>query len=277
MAPAGFTRLACPIDGKPLQLQDKSWHCPDNHCFDIARQGYVHLLPVQQKRSRDPGDSKEMIDARRRFLNSNFYQPVAAAFSQAVLANPQDELACLDAGCGEGYYLRVLSSMNTDRSLQLLGLDISKAAVLSAAKQDKGPTWVVGSNARLPVQSESLDCLFSVFGFPVYAEFARVLKPAGHLYMLDPGPGHLRQLREIIYPQLKSQPAEEKLDPPGFKTQNTQTISYPIQLNSEQEIGDLLLMTPHLFRASAEGRAKAAKLQQLEVQVEVQLRTLQRL
>ncbi|RUO27105.1 rRNA (guanine-N1)-methyltransferase [Aliidiomarina minuta] len=277
MVNAGFTRLACPIDGKPLQLQDKSWRCPDNHCFDQARQGYVHLLPVQQKRSRDPGDSKEMIAARRRFLNSGFYQPVADTLAKAVLTSPHHELACLDAGCGEGYYLRVLSSLNTTKSIQMLGLDISKAAIISAAKQDKGPSWVVGSNARLPVQNESVDCLFSVFGFPVYAEFARVLKPGGHLYMLDPGPEHLRQLREIIYPQVKSQCVEEKTDPPGFATQSIETISYMIRLTDGQQIADLLLMTPHLFRASAAGRALAAELQHIEVQVEVRLRTLQRL
>jgi len=36
---------------------------------------------VQNKRSRDPGDSKEMVAARRRFLTAGFYQPIAAAVS----------------------------------------------------------------------------------------------------------------------------------------------------------------------------------------------------
>jgi len=43
------------------------------HSFDIASQGYANLLPVQHKRSRDPGDSKEMVAARRRFLTAGFY------------------------------------------------------------------------------------------------------------------------------------------------------------------------------------------------------------
>src|SRR3546814_15014538 len=87
------------------------------------------------------------------------------------------------------------------QDLALLGLDISKWAVLSAAKRDKRLNWVVGSNANLPVQSGTLDRVLCIFGFPVYPEFARVLKPGGQLLQVDSGPGHLRELREIIYPR----------------------------------------------------------------------------
>ena len=59
-----FPSLACPLDGAPLQGDGASWRCAAGHSFDIAAQGYTHLLPVQQKRSRDPGDSKEMVAAR---------------------------------------------------------------------------------------------------------------------------------------------------------------------------------------------------------------------
>ena len=57
-----FQALACPLDGAPLQRDASTWRCAAGHCFDIASQGYTNLLPVQQKRSRDPGDSKEMVD-----------------------------------------------------------------------------------------------------------------------------------------------------------------------------------------------------------------------
>jgi hypothetical protein len=150
-----FQALACPLDGAPLRRDGATWRCAAGHSFDIASQGYINLLPVQQKRSRDPGDSKEMVAARRRFLNAGFYQPIAAAVSRAALADlrPGATASCLDAGSGEGYYLRQLAAAATEsrQSLAVLGLDISKWAVLSAAKQDKRPSWVVGSNANLPV------------------------------------------------------------------------------------------------------------------------------
>lgn len=269
-----FLALACPLDDAALHRDGQAWRCASGHNFDIAGQGYIHLLPVQKKRSRDPGDSKEMVAARRRFLNAGFYQPIAAAASRAVLAGlpPAAMASCLDAGCGEGYYLRRLAaSADGALTLALLGLDISKWAVVSAAKQDRRPTWVVGSNANLPVQSGTLDRVLCMFGFPVYAEFARVLKPDGQLLQVDTGPEHLRELREIIYPALKPERAADVQAPEGFVRLSVETVRYPLDLASPEHIADLLAMTPHLYRASAEGRAKAAALSAVSVTVDVRL------
>ena len=79
-----FSALACPLDGEPLNQSGTCWRCPAGHSFDVARQGYLHLLPVQKKRSLDPGDSKDMVAARRRFLNAGFYQPIAGAVNKAA-------------------------------------------------------------------------------------------------------------------------------------------------------------------------------------------------
>ena len=270
-----FQALACPLDGAPLRRDGATWRCAAGHSFDIASQGYINLLPVQQKRSRDPGDSKEMVAARRRFLNAGFYQPIAAAVSRAALADlrPGATASCLDAGSGEGYYLRQLAAAATEsrQSLAVLGLDISKWAVLSAAKQDKRPSWVVGSNANLPVLPGSLDRVLCMFGFPVYAEFARVLKPAGLLLQVDAGPDHLRELREIIYPALKPERSAEPRPPAGFVSLSTESIGYSADIVGAEQIADLLAMTPHLYRATAEGRARATALTALTVTVDVRL------
>jgi len=269
-----FQALACPLDGAPLHCTGSTWRCATGHSFDIASQGYTNLLPVQNKRSRDPGDSKAMVAARRRFLTAGFYQPIAAAVNQAVLAQlPLSTTAsCLDAGCGEGYYLRELAAATGhEQTLALLGLDISKWAVQSAAKQDQRPTWVVGSNANLPVQSGTLDRVLCIFGFPVYGEFARVLKPDGQLLQVDAGPDHLRELREIIYPSLKPERAADRQSPEGFTRLSTDTVRYHLDLTGAEQIADLLAMTPHLYRANAEGRAKAAALTALSVTVDVRL------
>ena len=269
-----FQSLACPLDGAPLHCQGSTWRCPTGHSFDIASQGYIHLLPVQKKRSLDPGDSKEMVAARRRFLNAGHYQPIAAAVSRAVLADlPANGTAsCLDAGSGEGYYLRQLAAASgTGQDLALLGLDISKWAVLAAAKQDKRPNWVVGSNANLPVLSGTIDRVLCMFGFPVYGEFARVLKADGQLLQVDAGPEHLRELREIIYPSLKPERSGETQVPAGFTPIASESLHYSLELAGSEQIADLLAMTPHLYRASAEGRARAAALTTLSLTVDVRL------
>lgn len=268
-----FGALACPIDGDPLRREGAAWRCPSGHSFDVAAAGHVHLLPVQHKRSRDPGDSKEMVAARRRFLESGAYAPIADAVCRAVLgeAAPDAPLRCLDAGCGEGYYLRRLAGAAEGRTLELLGLDISKWAVQAATRREPRAAWVVGSNARLPVLSGTLDRVLCMFGFPVYAEFARVLKAGGELLQVDAGPDHLRELREVIYPVLKPQRVGEAAEPPGFERVATESVRFVLPLTSAAAIADLLAMTPHLYRASAEGRARAAALDAITLTVDVRL------
>ena len=280
-----FQALACPLDGEPLHLEGGTWRCASNHSFDVAKQGYVNLLPVQQKRSTDPGDSKAMVAARQRFLAAGEYAPIAAALSQAVVSHADQTQAetycCLDAGCGEGYYLRQLAhNVPESQALSLLGLDISKWAVQSAAKQDdkQAPIcrWVVGSNAQLPVQSASVDSVLCMFGFPVYSEFARVLKTGGQLIQVDAGPQHLRELRDIIYPTLKPTREKETNVPEGFARRASEQVCYAISLEGGDVIRDLLTMTPHLYRASAEGREKAAALDQLTLTIDAQLTVWER-
>ena len=278
-----FQALECPLDGEPLALAGNAWRCATGHSFDIAKQGYVNLLPVQQKRSHNPGDSKTMVAARQRFLNAGHYQPIAEAISSAVLRHIEEPptsgsspLSCLDAGCGEGYYLRQLArAAPAQQSLALMGLDISKWAVLAAAKQDDKQTptsrWVVGSNAHLPVEAGTLDSVLCMFGFPVYSEFSRVLKAGGVLLQVEAGPNHLRELREIIYPTLKPERSNEAGVPEGFAHHSSENVRYTLALKGAEEIADLLAMTPHLYRASAEGRARAAALEALDTTVDVRL------
>ena len=274
-----FKALACPLDGFALQKNGSNWQCDAGHSFDIARQGYVHLLPVQNKRSKDPGDNKEMVAARQRFLSTGFYQPIAEGLSLSVFPEGFSEpaISCLDAGCGEGYYMRHLAD-NTPKntSLALMGLDISKWAVLSAAKQDKTPAWVVGSNANLPVLPGTLDRILCLFGFPVYPEFARVLKSGGEVVQVDAGPNHLKELRQIIYPELKEPKQGHEAAPDGFTNLETSVVCFNLALPDKDAISDLLAMTPHLYRATAEGLARAAELESLSVTVEATIKRIRK-
>ena len=92
---------SCPLCHAPLARRDNSFICPQRHQFDLAKEGYVNLLPVQFKRSRDPGDSAEMMQARREFLDAGHYQPLREAVSAYLHTFAPTDL--LDIGCGEGY------------------------------------------------------------------------------------------------------------------------------------------------------------------------------
>jgi SAM-dependent methyltransferase len=79
------TNFACPIDGTLLSTSSgQPWRCTNGHSFDVAREGYCNLLVVQHKASRDPGDTAEMVAARRRVLDTGIYAPIADSVFAAV-------------------------------------------------------------------------------------------------------------------------------------------------------------------------------------------------
>jgi 23S rRNA (guanine745-N1)-methyltransferase len=123
--------LTCPICQGALSAVDNSVVCPAGHRFDRARQGYLNLLPVQHKNSRDPGDNAAMVEARRRFLDAGHYAPLAARLAE--LAAARAPARWIDIGCGEGYYTAQLAEAlpNADG----YALDISREAVKRACKR----------------------------------------------------------------------------------------------------------------------------------------------
>jgi len=129
----------------------------------------------------------------------------------------------------------------------------------------------VGTNAHLPVRDDSLDMILCLFGFPVHDEFARTLKPGGRLLQLDAGQAHLRELRALIYDNDKPAGSTAALPAPGFTRVHDASLRYTLTLRTQQEIADLLIMTPHFFRATVAGRERAAALTELELTVDVRL------
>ena len=99
----------CPICGAILTREERSYRCGKNHCYDIAKEGYTHLLPVQQKHSQNPGDDKAMVRSRRAFLSKDYYAPLRRQLEQLALRYTPANGAVLDSGCGEGYYTAAIS------------------------------------------------------------------------------------------------------------------------------------------------------------------------
>ena len=240
--------MVCPICGKVLHRQDRQYVCPNRHSFDIARQGYVNLLTVQQKHSLTPGDTREQVLSRRSFLEAGFYAPIADALIAAARKyGISGEI--LDVGCGEGYYA---SRLCAALGMELTGLDISKEAVRCAAAKYKDALWLTATAAHIPVADHSAALLTSLFALTVESEFRRVLKPGGLYFQVLAAQDHLLGLKSIIYDQLKFKEKDSVPDLPGF----TRLESIPIRFSftvEDAQIQNLFSMTPHVFRIGKDG------------------------
>ncbi|MBW8190214.1 methyltransferase domain-containing protein [Neiella marina] len=273
--------LCCPLDGSLLVNKERSLLCQQGHSFDVAKQGYCHLLPVQHKRSSDPGDSKEMVAARSALLTNGHYQPLANALAdviqQHVEQSGEEIMRLADAGCGDGYYLQQVAQACSPERAEYIGYDISKWAVLAASKRYKNARWLVASSKNIPITNDYLNILLCMFGFPVYSEFKRVLKPGGQLLLVDAGPNHLIELRQKLYQDIKPHRpwSAEQAQTQGFELVGQMLpVQFKICLPQDQ-LQQLLLMTPHFFRSSQQAKDELSTLAELTLTIDAQIRVLQ--
>ena len=250
-------KLLCPVCGSELNREDRRLLCSNNHSFDIARQGHVNLLVVQQKHSLNPGDTREQVLSRREFLDAGFYEPIAR-----TLIETARELGIsgeiLDIGCGEGYYSAQLADA---LGAELTGLDISKEAVRCAAAKYKGKQWLCATAAHIPVPDGSADLLTSLFALTLPEEFHRVLKEGGYYFQVLAAEDHLLGLKGIIYPEVFRQEKNTVPTVPGFRLEESIAVAFDFTAEGEL-VADLLSMTPHFWRISADG---ARRLEETKV------------
>lgn len=245
--------LACPLCQAPLSRLDNGVVCPAGHRFDRARQGYLNLLPVQHKNSRDPGDNQAMVEARRDFLDAGHYAPVARRLAE--LAAERQPGAWLDIGCGEGYYTAQIAQALP--AADGYALDISREAVKRACRRAPAVTWMVASMARVPLTDASCQFIASVFSPLDWAEAKRLLSPGGGLMRVGPTSGHLMELRERLYDEVREYTDDKHLAlvPEGMALAHSETLEFKLTLDKPEDRANLLAMTPHGWRASAERRA----------------------
>lgn len=271
-----YQPLVCPICATPLLATARVLTCANRHSFDLAKEGYVNLL-----RKPLPGDTREMLRARRDFFARDHYRPISDAINESIRAYLMEQQPALiapavvcDAGCGEGYYL---SRLETDLdegqiATTCLGLDISKEAVRMAAKRCRDAFCVVANlKEHLPLATASLHVLLNVFAPRNPEEFARVLAPGGLLLVVIPAPSHLQQLRATLHllqiEENKQQHVIAQFTEQGlFRLESAISINYELTLQRD-EIGLLVMMTPNYWHASEETRQAIARLPELRTEV----------
>lgn len=268
--------LACPVCGLPLSRRKATFECDNGHVFDVARDGYVNLLLAQHRHSKDPGYNREMIAARRDFFDRGHYEPLADQIASMIAGYlPERDLpTVLDAGCGEGYYLRRLGHYLTGTAqgdaVLRCGLDISKHGIRVAARRDPQGLYAVAGTFHMPVLADTVDVLLTHFSPVSAADFRRVVRPGGVVLVGGPGEDHLYSFKELLYDApARFEPSESLTSDDGFEPISVDRIQYKLELRGPGQVADLLAMTPFFWSASQDTQARLQAIASLDTEVDV--------
>ena len=249
----------CPVCRERLMRVDKSLKCINSHSFDISSSGDVYLLRTSKGVH---GDSREMVLARRDFLDRGFYSPLREKLAETALKYTGGEnVNYFDAGCGTGYYTE-----EVDRVLNCntVGVDISKDAVKISAKRIKSGEFAVASLYELPISDETFDIVTNVFSPMAEDELSRIMKKDGVLLYVVPAARHLYSMKRVLYDN-PYENEETITEYNGFVHIEKIAVDSCATLE-KNEIFSLFSMTPYFWRTPEEGVKKLQELDRLEIE-----------
>ena len=267
--------IICPVCNGKMEKKDGKYICLNNHNFDISKYGHSNFLLSNQKNSKMPGDSKEMVLSRKNYLEKGYYEIISDSVNNALLkyTSGKIELNILDIGCGEGYYTNRLKNVldKLDITNEIVGIDISKEAIISAAKSYKNIDWIVASASALPIENGSLDVIICMFAKIIPEEKLRTLKKGGKLIVVSTGEDHLLQLKEVVYDFVRKDFYSPVEDLNIFNYLETINKKAEIEVLEKESIENLFNMTPYRWRSPQKGIEKLFALNTLKTTIEINI------
>ncbi len=263
--------LRCPVCGDSFTLVARGVTCPRGHAYDLAKQGYLNLLPSAS--TGIEGDSAEMIDARSTFLGGGFYAPIR----DALIANTPGEGLVVEVGAGTAYYLAGVVAAQPGRSG--LALDVSRYAARRAAKVDPQRIGSVICDAwqELPVRDGAAQVVIDVFAPRNAKEMARILAPGGSLLVVTPNQAHLAELVGVLGMVRVDEEKERRLAESlagSFEQVGSEAVEVVMRLD-HAAVERLVAMTPSARHLQSEELAEriAVLADPVEVTLSVTLST----
>ena len=230
----------CPLCHGAMSAGETSLRCEKGHDFAISKKGYADFCPAAKAGAYDDA----LFDSRSRFISGGFYRVLVEELT-ALLDRYAPAGPILDAGCGEGSFLKAVCPDPTARPC--IGLDLSRPGIQRAARGGGGWLWAVGDLSRLPLQTGSMAAVLSILSPANYPEFSRVLMPGGTVLKVVPGERYLSEVRAIVKDQLRREvySNERVVQLFGEKYELLETgeirRTYPL---TQAQAADLIAMTP---------------------------------
>ena len=247
----------CPICSSKMDIvEQRSLICSHNHCFDLAKNGYVNFLTRPVKTEYD----KAMFHSRNVISKYGFFDSMLDAITD-IIGNVEyspnsDRMVLFDAGCGEGSHLhQVIEKLHskTQGKFTGVGMDISKEGIQIASKQYPDCIWCVGDLTKSPFMDNKFDVILNILSPSNYDEFNRLITKDGLLIKVVPGKEYLNELREVLYHKTDKQSySNEKVlkhFSDNFNLIDSQQVYYNKAMDSEM-LAHLIKMTPLSWSAA---------------------------
>ena len=235
--------LVCPHCAADLRIEGTSLRCDGGHSFDVAKQGYVNLLPGGHAGL--AGDSADMVAARAEFLGAGHYRPIVDAVVDRVGDGP-----VADLGAGLGHYLAPVLGEHRG-----LALDLSKHALRRAARAHPRIGAVVCDAWQdLPVRTGSIAVLLNVFAPRNPAQMHRILRPGGTLVVVSPTARHLAELVRDLGLLRVDEDKQDRIDrqlAPWFEPTATQAVEFAMTL-SAHDVATVVGMGPSAWHTDGD-------------------------
>lgn len=263
--------VCCPVCGQLIELVGKTMVCSNGHSYDVAKEGYVNLLLCNNKNSKNPGDNKLMLTARKDFLNSGAYEKLLDNIIKIVKDHVMPQSNIVEAGCGEGYYISNLSNSLSNNNYY--AFDISKDAIKLASRRQSKVNFYVASSYNSLIKESSVDCLLVVFAPFVEEEFSRILSSGGICIVVTPNDEHMLEIKKELYNNVKEAPRKNyKM----FKVYKSFNVKY--MLNVGSAIENLIKMTPFYYNTKIDNIQKILeRLHNLPIKIDFSVEVLKKM
>ena len=230
----------CSLCRGRMTAGETSLRCDAGHDFALSKKGYVDFCPAARAGAYDD----DLFDSRSRFIAGGFYEELIERL-RTLLDRYAPAGPVLDAGCGEGSFLKAILPDPSARAC--LGLDLSRPGVQRAARGGGGWLWAVVDLSRLPLAEGSMAAILNILSPANYPEFRRVLLPGGAVLKVVPGERYLHEVRALAKDRLRRETYSNervlKLFEEKFELLETEEIcsTYPL---TPSQAADLIAMTP---------------------------------
>lgn len=190
------------------------------------------------------------VESRLNILIKGYFDKVSDKLNEFIFDIKKDDYDIIDSGCGPGFYMHRLKEFlnSKGKKSNISGFDISEPAIALAKKKFNDINFFCGDVNAIPVKDKSQSIITCVFSLKNYKEYNRILKNNGKVYIVTSGgKNHFKEILDQfgISKEKNFDKIENDIKTSGFKLNKKEFLEYKINLDSKNDIKEIIETIPY--------------------------------